>query len=116
MCHEPNLTGNSPAKLLLDKSKASSCVKSPISLGIVEPVVLSPTLFAESNLNLDRHLDTFVRERNLQAICSGVKEEEGLGVGRRVPVVGTGVRGASVVGAGVGGDNEELLAEGDDRP
>ena len=76
---------------------------SAISLGIVEPVVASPS--HQSNLTVDRHLVTFEMERKLQANCSGVKEVGGAVVGAGVGdfVVGSGVVGTAVVGSGVAG-------------
>ena len=92
---------------------------SPISLGIVEPVVLSPSLYA-SNITVDRHVVTFRMERKLQAIRSDAKDvgfELVVGflvlgapagvsaIGFRVggAAVGTGVAGAFVIGTVVGG-------------
>ena len=65
--------GMLPVSPLLLRFKTTSCVKSPISLGIVRPFTLSPALLRLSKLYVARHSVKDGRPINSHAICSGVK-------------------------------------------
>ena len=89
-----------PVRRFLSRSKAVSFVKSPISLGIMVPIVESPPLKL-LNLSVVRQSAKDGCPMNLHAISSGVVAEVGTAVG--LCVTGEGV-GAIVDGGSVGGD------------
>ena len=69
-----------PVKSVLSLNcKKNSCVNSLSSLGIVDPVVESPSLVSKKSV--PRHSDNDVSERKFHAICSAVGAFVGAEVG-----------------------------------